>query len=451
MKDIDYAIHACANIYWYGQLTINLIFQIISILLTSIYSTYFSIWYFLFIFVAIIPSLVETIIENKQLKKDNTEIYNLQNYNDKYYDAIFNIKAIKENSFFLYGDLLYGRYKLNNDKISIIKYKHRKKILVINCFFSCLKLIGEVAGFVISLILLYFKKITISEFSVGVSSYTMLLSGFNYIFELLNSRTKFQTLIAPYFDFINCDERNGINSLTFNHEIALKDVSFTYNKNNVLENINLSIKKGEKIAIVGQNGAGKSTLINLILGIYLPVSGVVLYDGIDIRTINEKSLHENQSIMSQKFNKYNLTVQENICFDEKVLVDDLFFQYYGIDFVKANELLGNEFGGRELSGGQWQKIALARAYYKKHEIIALDEPTSAIDPLLESSFYKLMFEDIINKTVIVSTHRMGAMKYVDRIIVLKDGVIIEDGNHEQLLKKQGEYYNMWMSQVIKFM
>lgn len=185
--------------------------------------------------------------------------------------------------------------------------------------------------------------------------------------------------------------------------ISLEDVSFKYphSKEYVLKNVNLKIKKGEKIALVGENGSGKTTLTKILLGLYETTEGKVIVP----EAIKE-------SAVFQDFRRYKMTLRENITIsDVKEKIDEEYIESIGQKtgiLPDLNTNLGVEFGGIDLSGGQWQRIAIARGLYKKHDLIVLDEPTAAIDPLEESAIYKQFVEIIKDKTAVLVTHRIGS-------------------------------------------
>lgn len=235
--------------------------------------------------------------------------------------------------------------------------------------------------------------------------------------------------------------------------IELSNVSFKYpnSQNYTLSNINMKIKKREKVAIVGENGAGKSTLIKLIIDQYKPTSGQIRWDG-------ESKLSGNISIVFQSFIKFELTLRENITLgntkrhhdDQKIIevlkvceLMDLYQELGGLDVVVGQVMEG----GRQLSGGQWQKLAIARALYQDAELIIFDELTSAIDPSSEVKIFNRLIEVCQNKTAIFISHRLGWTKNVDHIYVFENGEIVESGTHIKLLKNQGVYSEMYHLQA----
>ena len=247
--------------------------------------------------------------------------------------------------------------------------------------------------------------------------------------------------------------------------IQFRDVSFTYPgaERPALSGINLVIKPGERIALVGENGAGKTTLVRLLLGLYRPTQGTILVDGIDLSTLDPDAWRREATAVFQDFVRYPTTVFENIAYGDTALLA-AFSQtaaatppriaaaaaQSGADgFIGALPSnyatpLGKEWpGGTELSSGQWQRLALARAYLRDAQIVALDEPTAALDPRAEVAFYRQFTQVAAGRTAILVSHRLGAARLGDRIVVLAQGRIVEQGDHEALLDRDGIYAHMY--------
>ena len=241
------------------------------------------------------------------------------------------------------------------------------------------------------------------------------------------------------------------------YELEFRNVSFRYfgADKNTLENINLKIKAGEKLAIVGLNGAGKTTMIQLLCGFYDPTEGAVLLNGVDIRKYNRTRYYSLFTAVFQEFNILPMTIAENIsqlpenkldhnkvldCLDVAGLVEKI----NSLPDKTASLLIRdvNE-NAVELSGGETQRLMLARALYKDAPILILDEPTAALDPVAESNLYKRYNELSAGKTSVYISHRLASTRFCDRIILIDNKGIIESGTHNELLKLGGEYAKLF--------
>ena len=240
------------------------------------------------------------------------------------------------------------------------------------------------------------------------------------------------------------------------NEIALENVTFQYPEaeRNCLENITMKIKSNELVAIVGENGSGKTTLSKVIMGIYKPDSGKVMIGGKLMD--REHNCFPNISALFQKFNKYKLNLEDNIVISDLDRKEGWMDELNKVDGdleIDRQAILSRDFDGIDPSGGQWQKIAIARGIHRRPrdpsapQILVLDEPTSAIDPVQESGLYRTFLDIAEKKTCIIITHRLGLARIADRIIVLKNGRLVENGNHQELLERKGEYFKMWSAQA----
>ena len=245
------------------------------------------------------------------------------------------------------------------------------------------------------------------------------------------------------------------------HGIEFRNVSFRYADRNdyALRDVNLTIKPGEKIALVGANGAGKTTLVKLLTRLYDPTEGQVLIDGVDLREVDPKDLQKRIGVIFQDFVKYFLPAKENIGFGQ---IDQLENESRIVDSAQRSgahptitslpqgydTMLGKWFErGNDLSGGEWQKVALARAFMRDAEVLVLDEPTAALDALNEYAVFQRFRELTDNKIAILISHRFSTVRMADRIIVLEDGAITEIGTHADLLAKGGMYAKLFTIQA----
>lgn len=245
-------------------------------------------------------------------------------------------------------------------------------------------------------------------------------------------------------------------------EIHIENLEFTYPnaKSPVYTNLNIKISKGEKIAIVGHNGAGKTTLVKLLARFYKPQNGSIIVNGVNINEYQAESYYKNMGILFQDYNTYpQLNVTENVfigrteCSLDEDLIDESISKAEATDFVeklheKLNTTLSEKFeNGIRLSTGQWQKLAIARFFYRNPSLVIFDEPTSAIDAVSEERIFNNIYHFFEGKTVIIISHRFSTVRNADRILVIDHGQLVEEGTHNELVKKNGVYANAYNIQA----
>jgi ATP-binding cassette subfamily B protein len=252
--------------------------------------------------------------------------------------------------------------------------------------------------------------------------------------------------------------RKMLHSDSFN--ISVSNLSFNYPKANkdVLSNVSLNFEPGQFVAIVGENGSGKSTLLKLLCGLYQTERGEIKFGEINSNSLPSSFFSDHVSVVFQDFGKYHMTVEDNIALgqlnpDKKKVFESLQLATGSsiLDSLEAGlqTSLGRTYKlGEELSGGQWQKIALARALYKEAEVLILDEPTSAIDPISEMNFFQTIKSNIGNKIVILITHRLHNLRLADQIYVLHESKLVESGNFDQLIDRKGYFFRYFQAQQV---
>ena len=242
-------------------------------------------------------------------------------------------------------------------------------------------------------------------------------------------------------------------------KIEFCDVSFRYpgQETNVIEHFSTTIDTNTKVALVGKNGAGKSTVIKLMLGLYTTYGGVIRLNGTDIKEYDREQYQKAFSTIFQDYMLYALSLKENICFGNQEEPDETVTKVLEkIGFAKKLSTMKLQLdtqiyklfdeNGVELSGGEGQKIAIARAIYKDAPICIMDEPTAALDPKAEFELYCRFNEIVGERTVIYISHRLASAKYCDKIIVMDKGTVLEEGNHSELLGTDGVYAQMYQAQ-----
>jgi ATP-binding cassette, subfamily B, bacterial len=297
-------------------------------------------------------------------------------------------------------------------------------------------------------------------FRQGQSTFQSILAAIGNIYEN-------NLFMANYFEFLNIEPQMRIAVRPKKLPAAMvggidfRGVGFRYPESDewVLRGIDLSIRPGEKIALVGHNGAGKTTLIKLLSRLYDPTEGAILLDGIDIRDIDPMELRQKIGVIFQDFVRYHLPASENIGFGQIEAADQMdkiveSARKSGAHTMIENlpdgydTMLGRWFhGGHELSLGQWQRIALARAFMRDAEILVLDEPTASLDAQTEYEIFRHFQELTEGKMAILISHRFSTVRMADRIVVIENGRIAEMGSHQELLRQEGTYARLFSMQA----
>ena len=246
--------------------------------------------------------------------------------------------------------------------------------------------------------------------------------------------------------------------------IVFEKVSFTYpgRTDPVLRELSFTIGKDDCVALVGRNGAGKTTIVKLLLRLYDPTSGRILLDGVDLRDYDLDALRRKMGAIFQDFVRYELTAGQNIGLGQIDHLHDTARLLQAAESAGADELvrqlpdgldtqLGRAFGGRELSGGEWQKLALARACMRDGLLLALDEPTAALDAQTEYEVYTRFQELTRDRITLLISHRFSTVRMADRILYLADGRIQEAGSHLELMARNGEYARLYRLQAAQYL
>lgn len=422
---------------------------------------------FILAVISAIPRFVSSIYTANRYRKINLEISEKRRLNWYLRDSLTEWQQLKELRTFLSVKPFLKRLRKNQDEIIDIETKAQKK-------FSQIEAVSDTIGVITAVVTRIWLFLRIIEtkgiFSIGdYTFYDSLISrmenssasvvrNFKVIYEELIN-------IEDYFVFMNIEPviKKADKPLVLANDlipnIEFRNVSFTYpgSTKKVLNNVSFTLEPGEKMALIGVNGAGKTTLIKLLLRFYDPNEGDIYVDGINLKDLDLVSWYKKLAVIQQDFNHYPLTVTQNISFDPFGSADPAkltqAIKSAQADFVyelpnKEDTVLTRFFDDSvDLSGGQWQKIALARAFYRQSPILVLDEPTSAIDARAEADIFNHLWNMQRKKSAIVISHRFSTVRDADQIVVIDKGKVIEQGKHETLMSKKGVYHELFSKQA----
>lgn len=456
------AQNASINIFRVYQIIVEIVATVIGIFLTGgiVFSIHSSLILFLILTtISPIADNIYQIIQKKYLLYENTQ---KQKEEDEYIKFLTKPENLKEIKVLKCFSFVFNKWLKSHESIMSVQQKTQTKILIVSVIFSLIRIGGTVGAYWNITGLFATQQIDLAEFSMAILTFSQIKQLFNQLFPLFGNLSEFSIMVRPYFDFLDrtCKKNTTkpmsgkpIFEQTISRNIVLKDISYKYPNaaSLALKNINLTIRSGDFISIVGENGSGKTTLTKILLGLLNPTSGCLQFKPYESNMPNQTDNSiSNISYIPQVFNCYCVSVKNNILFGKSAKKDRLQQSLTDIGLTeledRIDDLYGLEFGGIELSGGQKQRIAILRAIYKEANMFIFDEPTSAIDPLQESLIYHALLDVSKGKTSIMVSHRLALTRQSDLIVVLKDGEIIEMGKHEELLNKNGEYATMWKAQ-----
>jgi ATP-binding cassette subfamily B protein len=376
-------------------------------------------------------------------------------------------ESAKELKLFGLGPFLVERYKTITDNLHGQNVALAKRKLFFGSLLTVLGTIGYYGTYAYVVYQAVIGALTIGQLTFLAGAIAGASTNIQALFSTFSGLADQALFMTDLLDFFRVRPRIAEKSgailapRPIRHGIEFQNVSFTYpgNAKPVLRNINLKIGPHERVALVGENGQGKTTIAKLITRLYDPTEGQILLDGIDLRDYDLDSLWNEVGAIFQDFMRYDMTAAENIGMGRIEVANNPFqvraaaMKSYAEKLIHNlpggyDQLLGCRFeGGKELSGGEWQKIALARAHLRDAQVLILDEPTAALDARSEREVFERFTELARGKMTLLISHRFSTVRMADRILVLENGKIAEQGPHDRLVKDGGRYAEMFELQA----
>jgi ATP-binding cassette subfamily B protein len=376
-------------------------------------------------------------------------------------------ETAKEVKVFDLSNFLISRFRVISNKFYTDKKELQIRDSIWGTIFAVLGAAGYYAAYVIIIIRTISGQLSIGDLAFLAGSFRQLRTTFQGILIRFSAVTQGALYLRDLFEYFEIKPKMAapLHPRQFPAHIqqgfTFEDVGFKYVNSDkwAIRHLNFTLHAGEKLALVGENGAGKTTLVKLLSRLYDPVEGRILLDGVDLREYDLKELRTQVGVIFQDFQRYQMTVSQNIAVgnieqsSNLPMIEDAAKQSLAYPLIEKmplgyQQMLGRRFNqGIELSGGEWQKIALARAYMKDAQLLILDEPTSALDARAEYNVF-LRFADLTrDKTAVLISHRFSTVRMANRILVLERGALVEIGSHEELLEKKGRYAELFELQA----
>ena len=457
LDQINKAVRGSEGVFWVSATILDILF---------FYVFYFVMmsWYLFSLapllgistVIIFIPNVIARLLHMTSFEHLENEIAPVRRKTDYYADCIVGKEYYKETRLWGCGNYFQDRYNKMLEKLNGLHFRMQIRKEKSN---FCINILTVSAYGIIIGMLVYYVLTDVISVGAFAAVFAALREFYGFMEEVISDRLAIaienMATVRNFLAFIEEDreEREQI-KLPERFEVRLDHVSFAYpqpeagERKYVLSDINLRIPWGETVALVGENGSGKSTLCHIIAGLYSPTEGTVSYGEVQR---GAGRIVKGISAVFQKFCRYSMSLGENIRISDldgdksedrlRQICEDVGVVPGWVGGMEG--MLGREFGGAELSGGQWQRIAIARGIYRNSRLLILDEPTAAIDALEEKYLYEEFGKLSRDCTSIIVTHRLASAQIADRILVIKDGRIVQDGSHDELVAAQGEYKTMY--------
>ncbi|MBF0406248.1 MAG: ABC transporter ATP-binding protein [Candidatus Riflebacteria bacterium] len=424
----------------------------------------------LLLFLIMIPGFFVKISYAKRLYKLEHTNTNSERLSYYYHSLLTGANSAREIKLLDLGNIFRDKYNslrrgIREGRILLSKKRAKREFLI--------QLVGTLAMFGLMVYIIYdavWGRLTIGSIAMYFQGMQLGQAQLQSVMRALASLYEDNLFLSAFFQFtkltpsISAPEKSLMVpvSVALNDALKVENVSFRYSGKNVnaLSDVSLTLRRGQVIAIVGENGSGKTTLLKLICRLYDPMNGSINFDGTDIRRFDPAEWHRQLSVVFQDYLQYMISVKENIwvgaSYKEQALDEikqaasiagaDKFIQRLPHNY---DTVLGRQFiEGSEISGGEWQKIALARMFFRPAQIYILDEPTSALDTISEAKVFSSFREHLQGRSAILVSHRFTTVRQADYIYVLEGGRIVESGDHNALMKNNQLYARLYQAQIM---
>jgi len=432
---------------------------VMGIVSVSLVLAQYSLWFLPLCLLSVLPYVIARLVRGEKFYQTVTAQAKKMRRMQYLWGLFTDRRTNKELRVFGADDYILQQWRNARDETQSEIWEQARKDAISFVLCDGFRIIGYGACIALALSLTLSGTVSVGVFGACIAAFAALQSQTMHLLISGGSLPASLAFAADYFEFVDLpDEPScGVSYSGLKNRVEIKNISFKYPNasENAVTDLTLTICKGEKIAVLGENGSGKTTLTKLLLGLLPVSSGEVVYDGLNVNDLDKTAFYRTVSAVSQNFVRYTLSLRENIAIsDIDRMNDDAAIEKALNDAELSNLLdeiglgaeLGNAYGGSDLSGGQWQKLAIARGLFRPSEFIVLDEPTSALDPLIETEILEKFIELAKDKTAVIISHRVGLCRLVDKIAVMKDGNLVEFGSHAELISKNGEYTRLFEAQ-----
>ena len=446
---------------WLVRMVLLLVLQnAVNLVSVSFVMARYSLWFLPLCVLSVAPYLFARLVRGREFYKVRFAQAKAQRKLSYLWGLFTNRRTLKELRVSGADEYVAEQWKEIRDKTQEEIWVQTRKDTISMVLCDILRIVGYGACIALALKLTLDGTVSVGVFGACIAAFVSLQSTMRAALEVAGHLPNNLSYAGDYIEFIDLDEEAAPTGEPYDglkDEITLQNLSFRYPnaEEYAVSGVSFTLRRGEKLAILGENGSGKTTLTKLLLGMLPPDSGAVLYDGKPASALNRDQLRRTVSAIAQTFTRYELTLRENVAMsdptrmnDDNAIISALQNSGLGdlLDEIGLDTELGNAFGGSDISGGQWQKLAIARGLFRDSELIVLDEPTSALDPLIETEILTKFVELARGRTAVIISHRVGLCRLVDRIAVMKNGELAELGTHNELMQKRGVYYELYTAQ-----